>query len=191
MVFKYGYVVGEHIGSMAITSGMIMQPSHVPDVINLSVTNSSRFLLIGTKSEILEWLKYYSKIIIQTSLFDDPNEAPHIKIPDVVVDLLPCYSSEAHTIHQKSFLETINPLAHPNPATEPVRLEFRAVNTKLDEEISEPYFRLVVERGKTIGEIYNAIVNAWDQIVYPSMLDNLVKVATVPVQAVKEAFNNM
>ncbi|CAG8472286.1 9209_t:CDS:2 [Ambispora gerdemannii] len=179
MVFKYGYVIGEHISSIAITSGMIMQPSHVPDVINLSVTNASRFILIGTKSEILEWLRDHSTVIIQTSLFDNPDEAPHIKIPDAVIDLLPCYGSEAH---QKSFLETINPLAHPDPTTESVRLEFRAINPKLDDEIDEQYFRLVVERGKTIGEIYDETANAWDKVVYPSLLDNLVKIAVAPVQ---------
>lgn len=78
MVFKYGYVIGkyfkklnklnllknlfvkndcltknvflgEQVGNLAVTTGRIITPSHLPETITLSVTNSSSFLILGTK----------------------------------------------------------------------------------------------------------------------------------------------
>ncbi|KAG9306468.1 hypothetical protein G9A89_003578 [Geosiphon pyriformis] len=186
MVFKYGFAIGENVGSMSITSARIMTPLHVPNVISLSVTNSTRFLLIGTKPEILEWIYDHPTILIETSLFDNPNEAPHIPLPDIIIDLLPCYDSDAHATHQKSFLQSLNPLSHPDPATEPVRLEFRAVNQTLDEEINEWYFRIVIQKGKNLAEVFQRVSEEWSKVQYPSLWDNIKKVAGVGVQAYNE-----
>ncbi len=75
MVLKYGYVIGkilytaarvkflemlrtkdivnwylgEQLNNAAVTGGKIITPTKTPEVINLSVVNSSRFSIFGTK----------------------------------------------------------------------------------------------------------------------------------------------
>uniref|UniRef100_A0A1D1YV26 Anaphase-promoting complex subunit 2 n=1 Tax=Anthurium amnicola TaxID=1678845 RepID=A0A1D1YV26_9ARAE len=168
MSLKYGYVIGEQIGNQAATEGKLITPLKVPEVISLSVVNSSRFMIFGTKPEILEWIRTHSHIKLEVHLFDNENEAPHIQIPDIMVDLLPSLESNQN----KSLLDYVNPLHHPNPSEEGVRLEFRPQNSKNDDSI-EPYFRLSVKRNSSFGEIIDDLQQKWDSIVYPSVWDNL------------------
>lgn len=181
MVFKYGYAIDEQVGNLTMTTGRIITPQKVPDTIVLSMVNSSRFLILGTKPEILEWLRTYSNVRLDVSLFDDPSFAPHVSIPDVVVDLLPSYDEAA----QAPFLEYINPLHHPDPASEPARLEFRPVNNKIDDHI-EPVFRVIVRRGSTFGDIVDNIQAKWDAVIHPSMWDNVKQIASLPSQYFSE-----
>ncbi|CAG8587459.1 210_t:CDS:2, partial [Dentiscutata heterogama] len=184
MVLKYGYAIGEQVGNMTMTSGKIVTPTKLPEVISLSVVNSSRFIILGTKPEILEWLCTYSNIKLEVTLFDDVTEAPHVHVPDVVIDLLPTFNEYGYAKH-KSLLDYIIPTHHPNPAEEPVRLEFRPANPKDDENI-DPYFRIIVKRGSAFGEIFNEIKDKWDSIVYPNMWDNLKHLATVSRQYLED-----
>ena len=125
--------------------------------------------------EILEWLRTNSQIKLEVHLFDDDkNEAPHIHIPDVVIDLLPALDS-SHT-QSKSFLDYVNPLHHPNPSEEEVRLEFRPQNPKNDDNV-EPYLRHVVKRNSSFGEFVDDLQQKWDSIVYPSAWDNFKHIA--------------
>ena len=120
--------------------------------------------------EILEWLRTNSHIRLEVHLFDDDkNEAPHIHIPDIVIDLLP--TLDPGYAHNKSLLDYVNPLHHPNPSEEEVRLEFRPLNPKNDDSI-EPYFRHFIKRNSSFGEIVDDLQQKWDSIVYPSVWDN-------------------
>ncbi|CAG8587439.1 8674_t:CDS:2 [Diversispora eburnea] len=161
-----GYLIAEQVVGNTATEKVIT-PTKIPEVISLSVVNSSRFLIIGTKPEILEWLHTYSHIKLEVTLFNDENEAPHIHIPDVLIDLLPTFEKSG-----KSLIDYINPIHHPNPENAIVQLEFRPVNHKIDENV-EPYFRVIVKRGSTFGEIIDEISAKWDSIDYPSIWDNV------------------
>jgi len=122
--------------------------------------------------EILEWLRTHSHIKLEVHLFDDDkNNASNIHIPDVVIDILPSLDFTGHTQH-RSFLDYINPLHHPNPSEEEVRLEFRPLNQKYDDNI-EPYFRHVMKRNSSLGEIVDELQRKWDSMVYPSIWDNV------------------
>lgn len=135
----------------------------------------------------MEWLHDHSSIQLETTLFDDPTDAPHIALPDVIIDLLPCYDQSARSQHsQQSIFESLNPLAHPDPTAEPVRLEFRALNSKLDNEITDMYFRLVGKRGSTLGDNYMNIASKWADVVYPSVWDKIKQVAGVPLKLYNE-----
>ncbi|RIA87604.1 hypothetical protein C1645_827541 [Glomus cerebriforme] len=173
MVLKYGYVIGEQIGSKTATEGKIITPINIPEVVNLSIVNSSIFLVLGTKPEILEWLRTHSHIRLEVHLFDNENEASHIHIPDIVIDLLPTLDSHQN----KSLLDYVNPLHHPNPSEEEVRLEFRPQNPKNDDNI-EPYFRHVVKRNSSFSEIIDDLQQKWDSVVYPSAWDNFKHIAS-------------
>ncbi|CAG8499114.1 10956_t:CDS:2 [Acaulospora colombiana] len=176
MVLKYGYAIGEQVGNMTMTAGRLVTPARMPDVISLSVVNSSTFLVFGTKPEILEWLRTYSHVRLEVTLFDDRSEAPHVSIPDVVVDLLPALDSSGNP-RRRSLINYLIPTYHPDPSSEEVHLEFRPVNHKIDENI-EPYFRIIVERGSTFGEIVDEISTKWDSVTYPSLWDNFKNIAS-------------
>ena len=100
-------------------------------------------------------------------MFDNENEATHVNIPDVVIDLLPSIDSHQN----RSFLDYVNPLHRPNPSEEEIRLEFRPQNSKNDDFI-EPYFRYIVKRNSSFSEIIDELQRKWDSIVYPSVWDN-------------------
>ncbi|KAF0407942.1 hypothetical protein F8M41_008699 [Gigaspora margarita] len=188
MVLKYGYAIGEQLGNMTMTAGKIVTPTNLPQVISLSVVNSSRFIILGTKPEILEWLCTYSNIKLEVTLFDDVTEAPHVHVPDVIIDLLPTFNEYGYAKHT-SLLDYIIPTHHPNPAEEAVRLEFRPANPKDDENI-DPYFRITVKRGSAFGEIFNEIKDKWDSIVYPNIWDDLKNLATVSRQYLEDDGEN-
>ncbi|CAG8585227.1 12814_t:CDS:2, partial [Cetraspora pellucida] len=174
----------EQVGNLTMTAGKIITPTKLPEVISLSVVNSSRFIILGTKPEILEWLCTYSHIKLEVTLFDDVTEAPHVRVPDVIIDLLPTFNEFGYAKHS-SLLDYIIPTHHPNPSEEPVRLEFRPADSKTDENI-DPYFRITVEKGSTFGEIFNEIKDKWDSVVYPNVWDDLKNLATLSRQYLGE-----
>ncbi|CAI2195111.1 7862_t:CDS:2, partial [Funneliformis geosporum] len=167
----------EQLNNTTATGGKIITPAKTPEVISLSVVNSSRFLILGTKPEILEWLREYSHIKLEVHLFDnDKIEASHIHIPDIVIDILPMLDLTGNT-QQRSLLDYVNPLHHPNPSEEEVRLEFRPLNPKIDDNI-EPYIRHVVTRSSSLGEFVDELQRKWDSMVYPSVWDNFKKITS-------------
>ncbi|CAG8757350.1 4936_t:CDS:2, partial [Funneliformis caledonium] len=169
--------LGEQVNNTTATGGKIITPAKTPEVISLSVVNSSRFLILGTKPEILEWLREHSHIKLEVHLFDDDKiEASHIHIPDIVTDILPTLDLTGNS-QQRSFIDYINPLHHPDPSDEEVRLEFRPQNPKIDDN-SEPYIRLVVKRSSSLGEIVDELQLKWDSMVYPSVWDNFKKITS-------------
>ncbi|CAG8534831.1 5528_t:CDS:2 [Racocetra persica] len=146
---------------MSMTAGKIITPTKLPEVIGLSVVNSSRFIILGTKPE-----------------------APHVRVPDIVIDLLPTFNEFGYAKHS-SLLDYIIPTHHPNPDEEPVRLEFRPANPKTDEN-SDPYFRITVKRGSKFSEIFNELKDKWDSVVYPNVWDNLKHLAALSRQYLED-----
>nr|CAG8567018.1 12974_t:CDS:2 [Entrophospora candida] len=169
--------LGEQVGNLAVTTGRIITPTHLPETITLSVTNSSRFLILGTKPEILEWLKDNSSIKVDVVLYDDAKEAPHIHIPDLIIDLLPYIDTKGHEQHNNNLFNFILPTHHPDLNSDPVRLEIRAA-VNLDE--TQPYFRIVLQRNCTLGDILKEAKEKWDNTILPSLWDNVKKVAMSP-----------
>ncbi|CAJ0758213.1 2839_t:CDS:10 [Entrophospora sp. SA101] len=163
---------GEQVGNLAVTTGRIITPSHLPETITLSVTNSSRFLILGTKPEILEWLKDNSSIKVDVVLYDDAKEAPHIHIPDLIIDLLPYIDTKGHEQHNNNLFNFILPTHHPDLNSDPVRLEIRAA-VNLDE--TQPYFRIALQRNCTLGDILKEAKEKWDNTILPSLWDNVKK----------------
>ncbi|CAG8571877.1 1790_t:CDS:2 [Racocetra fulgida] len=150
-----------------MTAGKIITPTKLPEVI-----------------KILEWLRTYSHIKLEVTLFDDVTEAPHVRVPDIVIDLLPTFNEFGYAKHS-SLLDYIIPTYHPNPDEEPVRLEFRPANPK-DDENSDPYFRITVKRGSKFSEIFDELKDKWDSVVYPNVWDNLKHLAALSRQYLED-----
>ncbi|CAG8620321.1 4516_t:CDS:2 [Paraglomus brasilianum] len=183
MVLKFGYAVDEQLGSLSTTNARIVTPMKVPERITLSVVNSSRFVVMGTKPEILEWIRSYPRTVVDVILYEDQSIAPHIHVPDVVLDLILPSSPEVQARY--SWMDYINPLHHPDPTEIPIRLEFRPVQEKVDKTM-EPLLRLVVKRESKFCDIVDNLQNRWDKISYPSTWDGVKKVAGLPSAVMHE-----
>ncbi|KAG9299394.1 hypothetical protein G9A89_014043 [Geosiphon pyriformis] len=183
MVLKWGFTIDEQINYKGVTTAKLITPPKVPDVITLSLIISDRFMLIGTKPEILEWLHSYPDIILKVRIFDDDNVPPSIHFQNIVIDLL----ADAHM--HRHLADIVNPLHHPDAAFENVRLEFRISNPKTD-DLLEPLFRLIVTSGSKLSEIVDSIEEEWNKLVYPSIWDEVKEVASLPYKVLREDNNN-
>lgn len=100
-----------------------------------------------------------------------------------MVDLLPYIDITGHEQHNNNLFNLFLPTHHPDLNSDPVRLEIRAA-VNLDE--TKPYFRIVLQRNCTLGDILKEAKEKWDNIILPSLWDNVKKVAMSPFDYVKE-----
>lgn len=129
--------------------------------ISLSLGQTSTFVFIGTKAEILEWFRTVGPTkIVQAVIFHD---RPGSEL-DIVFDLLPYPNPDLTWMqYYQSFYQS-------DPTLEKYRLELRPEQPKIDAEI-EPLYRMYAKSGVCLGDIADALDKKWSQMPTKSYLD--------------------
>ena len=122
---------------------------------------TSTFVFIGTKAEILEWFRTIGPTkVVQAVIFHD-RPGPQI---DVVFDLFPYPNPDL------TWAQYYQSFYHTDPTLEKFRLELRPEQPKIDEEL-EPLYRMYAKSGVRLGDIADALDNKWSQLPTKSYLD--------------------
>ncbi|KAF9362259.1 hypothetical protein BGX34_006524 [Mortierella sp. NVP85] len=149
--FKYGYALSDVPGDKRIVT-----PPMLGNKISLSLGHTSTFVFLGTKAEILEWLKTEgsSRTVHVVLFYDRPADDPLSPKVDLVFDLLPYPNPDlTWTQWYQSFYRF-------DPALETYRLEIRPEQPKYDVEV-EPLYRMYAKNGVNLGEMAKALEKKW------------------------------
>ncbi|KAF9408891.1 hypothetical protein BGZ94_002157, partial [Podila epigama] len=140
----------------------IITPPMLGDKISLSLGHTSTFVFIGTKAEILEWLRTVGPSkTVQTVLFHD---RPHQQSLDIVFDLMPYPNPDLTWMqYYQSFYKS-------DPTLEKYRLELRPEQPKIDSE-KEPLYRMYAKSGICLGDMADLLEKKWSQPPTKSYLD--------------------
>lgn len=134
--------------------------------ISLSLGHTSTFVFLGTKAEILEWLRTAgsTRTVHAVLFYDRPENDPLNPKVDLVFDLMPYPNPElTWTQWYQSFYRS-------DPNLETYRLEIRPEQPKLDAEL-EPLYRTYAKNGINLGEMAKALDKKWSQPPTKNYLD--------------------
>ncbi|KAF9963426.1 hypothetical protein BGZ65_003491 [Modicella reniformis] len=154
--FNYGYAMGDLPGEKRLVT-----PPMLGDKISLSLGQTSTFVFLGTKAEILEWFRTVGQSkIVQAVLFYDRPGPPL----DIIFDLFAVPNPDlTWTQYYQSFYRS-------DPTLERYRLEIRPEQPKIDAEL-EPLYRMYVKSGVCLGDMANQLEKKWSQPPAKSYLD--------------------
>ncbi|KAG0047737.1 hypothetical protein BGZ83_007255 [Gryganskiella cystojenkinii] len=154
--FQYGYAMGGLPGDKRIIT-----PPMLGEKISLSLGQTSTFVFIGTKAEILEWFRTVGPTkVVQAVVFHD-RPSPQI---DVVFDLFWYPNPDlTWTQYYQSFY-------YSDPTLEKFRLELRPEQPKIDAEL-EPLYRMYAKSGVCLGDVADALDKKWSQPPTKTYLD--------------------
>ncbi|KAK9701386.1 hypothetical protein K7432_011737 [Basidiobolus ranarum] len=144
-MLQYGYLIGENSAETRLVT-----PPHLKGKIGLSLGQSNRFCFVGTREAILEWMRNFSDIIVEVNL-GYKHELQH----DLVFDTFWQYNEDA--TWTDSFWSY---LGWPDKNTEKVRVEIRARNRKIDDDL-DPYHRVVTPNRVTLGAMADTLEKQW------------------------------
>ncbi|KAI8352007.1 hypothetical protein B0O80DRAFT_106992 [Mortierella sp. GBAus27b] len=144
--FNYGYAMGDLPGDKRIVT-----PPMLGDKISLSLGQTSTFVFLGTKAEILEWFRTVGATkTIQTVVFYD-RPGPSL---DIVFDLFAVPNPDlTWTQYYQSFYRS-------DPTLERYRLEIRPEQPKIDAEL-EPLCRNYAKSGVCLGDMATELETKW------------------------------
>ncbi|GJJ67733.1 hypothetical protein EMPS_00079 [Entomortierella parvispora] len=154
--FNYGYAMSGLPGD-----NRIITPPMLGNKISLSLGQTSTFVFIGTKAEILEWFRTVGPTkVVQAVIFHD---RPGSEL-DIVFDLLPYPNPDL------TWMQYYQSFYRSDPTLEKYRLELRPEQPKIDAEI-EPLYRMYAKSGVCLGDMADALDNKWSQTPVKSYLD--------------------
>ncbi|KAK3810048.1 MAG: hypothetical protein J3Q66DRAFT_317097 [Benniella sp.] len=146
--FNYGYAMGDLPGDRRIVT-----PPMLGDKISLTLGQTSTFVFLGTKAEILEWFRTVgpSKTVQAILFYDRPGPAL-----DLVFDLFVVPNPDlTWAQYYQSFYRS-------DPTLERYRLEIRPEQPKIDAEL-EPLYRTYAKSGVCLGDMATELDTKWSQ----------------------------
>ncbi|KAL1922526.1 uncharacterized protein VTP21DRAFT_10065 [Calcarisporiella thermophila] len=148
----YGYEIDSAPGQ----PGRIVTPPMLSSKISLgSSQNTNKFSFVGTRPEILEWMRHHGNIVLENAVFTGQSRPSSFHIHnEIVIDLLSYADPEAR------WIDTVWAYFAPDKRTEKVRVELRARVEKVDESITT-LRRVIVNSGIAIGDLVDDLERQW------------------------------
>lgn len=167
----YGYEIDDGPGATA--TRRLVKPPMLSNQIAVSTTsNSSRFIFVGTRAEILEWFRQHPTIILENSTWGSNGENTPTSFhthTELVIDLLEYQDPETTTFQWiKSYFTS----QEERRKVEKVRVEIRPRVEKIDYDVFT-ICRVIVSNGVSLGEIVEDLERQWEKYDSPTVLGKM------------------
>jgi hypothetical protein len=146
------YIEGDTAGG----NGRIVVPPLLKDKITVSTSsNTNKWVFIGSRAEILHWLRQHSSLIVENAIFSGGDRPSFHTHNEVVIDLLN-YSDPEQSFFQyvRSYVKTDNNI-------DKVKVEIRPKVESKDQNIMTAC-RIIVNSGVSLGSIVDKLEEKWN-----------------------------
>ncbi|ORX59020.1 hypothetical protein DM01DRAFT_1333610 [Hesseltinella vesiculosa] len=148
MPFSYGYEMDTGTG----VGHLVVPPLLSTKLTIASGNNTSKWVFVGTRKEILDWMREHSQVELENGLFKPTSFHTHTEL---VIDLQYYIDSEqSYMNYAKSFFVS-------DYDVERVRVEIRP-RIESKDRITECLCRTVIKSGTKLGDIVDDLEAEWN-----------------------------
>jgi hypothetical protein len=126
------------------------------DKITVSTSsNSNKWVFIGTRVEILHWIRQHSSLVLENTIFSNGDRPSFHTHNEVVIDLLNFNDPE------QSFFQYVRSYVKTDNNHDRVKVEFRPKVDSKDQNIMT-MCRIIVNSGVSLGSIVDQLEEKWN-----------------------------
>ncbi|CAM0135927.1 hypothetical protein VKS41_001632 [Umbelopsis sp. WA50703] len=152
MSLVYGYEIDSDTAGGV---GRIIVPPLLKDKITVSTSsNSNKWIFIGTRVEILHWIRSHSNVAVENTIFSGGDQPSFHTHNEVVVDLLNYNDPE------QSYFQYVRSYMKTDYNVDKVKVEIRPKVDSKDQNIMTTC-RIIVNSGVTFGSIVDELEERW------------------------------